>query len=194
MSFVQTAPNNALLNGRRSLSGVLLLDSLTLSYAMLALLLSTHIDLVDIGLLLVQIVPHLFTSTIVYVVVRHSFTVNNLLRVAALLYSLCFVVDAAIAFLRFCLFIFPGEGDATLTVPLSPRLLPMAHAVRIAVALLFLFVDLVGVVFADLSQSTAHIGALRTNEQLFAYESNGASGSGGVASVVQSGAQQQLPV
>ena len=166
MSFSSSSrTNETLINGRRSLAGVLLLDSLALSYATLALLLSTRVDPLDIALLAAQLAPHLFTATIVYVVVRHSYNAGYLLRVAILLFSLCFVVDAAVALIRFCLFIAPSYA-ADMIAPL----LPLAHIVRIAVALLFLFVDLVGIVFADLSQSTAFIVALRTNEQLLAHE------------------------
>jgi hypothetical protein len=156
-------------NGRRSLAGALMLDSMALSYALLALILSTRIDLIDIALFAAQLVPHLFSATTLYVILRHrTETTHRLLRITVAIYVVALLVDIAVALTRFGLFVAAPADTLPRAACGEPP--PQVHLVRIAIALLFVFVDLIGIVFAELTRSTAHLAHLRTNEQLIAYD------------------------
>lgn len=141
------------LHGRQSLSMVVSLDAIALTYVLLTLLLS-HFDGYDMFLLALHL-PHLFTLLLAYVVVNYSSTVVDVLNMLVLFYLVAMCVDALVLVVRFGL-LFHADTQYALFM----------QGVRLAIAIVFIFVDLCGVLFAQMSRATAYTLALRTDEQI----------------------------
>lgn len=148
-----SAPS-ARLNGRQSLAIIVTLDSVQLSYVLLALLLSDF-DGYDMFFLALHL-PHVFTVLLAYIVVHYSSGAVDVLRILVLFYVICFITDAFTLLARFG-FLLHANAHTWL-----------AQLVRLCIALLFIFIDVGGALFADLSRATAYTLTLRTDEQVLA--------------------------
>jgi hypothetical protein len=137
------------IRGRQVLALIVTLDSVVLAAALLLLL--TAIDLgngYDIFFLAAHMI-HLFSVMLGYVVVRHSSTVVDSLRLVMLIFCVLLIVDLALVVARIVML--SHEHGA-----LGPlRHMHLTLLTRLVVSVLFLLVDMAGIFFANLAQTSA---------------------------------------
>ncbi len=135
------------MRGRASLALVLSADATLFSYLVIMLLHSTF-EHYDIALLALH-ATHIFTAILGYVIVHYSKSSLDLLKLLTLFYLVAFVVDSLTVFAR---------------IVLSPS--STVSALRIALGVGYVLLDLVGAFFADMTRSTAYLLAVRSDEHM----------------------------
>jgi len=155
------------IRGRQALAVVVTVDS-TLLFASFLLLL-TAIDLgnkYDFAFLLVHML-HLFTLMLGYVVVRHSASNTDSLRILLLVYVVLLITDTAILMARFVMLSQWEHEEQHLHLTLASRIILVTC---------FVVVDAAGVLFAMWAQDSA-FAIDYSNEQLMAVASRAAQHS-----------------
>ena len=149
------------IRGRQSLAFVASVDAVALSYAFLLLLLSfDDFDRTDALFLAMQLL-HGFTAALAYIVVRHSTTSLDTLRILIVVYIVVMIVDLIVLVARI-MQLGAGHDEST---PLARRHHHINAFVRLLLALLFLFIDITGAFFTNLAQHTAFVHYY-SNDQL----------------------------
>lgn len=137
------------IRGRQVLALIVTLDSVALLTATLLLL--TAIDLgngYDIFFIAAHML-HLFSAMLGYVVVRHSSTVVDSLRIVMLIFCILLVVDLAIVVARIVMLSHEHTALGSL------QHMHLTLLTRLVLSIAFLLIDIGGIFFANLAQTSA---------------------------------------
>lgn len=145
------------LNGRQTLAAVLALDSIALSYAVLVLLLSDF-DGYDMFILALYM-PHIFTVLLNFISVHYFTSANDVLGLLVLFFWIAMTVDLFVFIVRLIM-LFHSESLRN----------TLGGFVRIALALLFIFIDLAGALCAGMTRAAATKLSVMMNEKRAALE------------------------
>lgn len=167
------------IRGRQSLAFVSSLDAVALSYVVILLLSSLdYFDRTDAFLLALELL-HVFTVALSYIVVRHSTTALDTLRILIVVYLFVMIVDVGVLVAR--IFLLGHSHDDS--VPAARRHQHVNAFLRLALSVLFLFIDVTGAFFTNLAQHTAFMHYY-SNDQLSTIADSAFSRAGIAASTV----------
>lgn len=148
------------IRGRNDLKFVASVDAILLGYAVIVLLLALDTYEGFDTILLIMHSLHLLTVLTTYVVVRHSTTSLDMLRVLIAMYFIVAVVDSIVCLLRLFFLghsddVDGGSGSGDDDNEIELKHMHVSESVRLVLAGLFVVVDILGAFYANLAQSSA---------------------------------------
>ena len=166
------------IRGRQTLALVVTLDAIFL--VVLAFLLLTALDVCekyDMALLLVHAL-HLFSAFLSYVIIRHSSTIVDSLRIILLVYLVLLIVDVAVLFARIAILLHTSHAHKSVDQSAAAHdatfvrfgAMKFTAISRILLVIYFILIDVAAVIYGNWAQSSAFIQQY-SNEQLLSVAS-----------------------